>query len=308
MATHHDDPSSPNATDTTEAPGVRPGSSGIHAPTDKYLKNHNNPLLREYWRVFERKDGTAYIVPRPDGVASMYGICDDPDGESGGLDAIAKAHTGLCDHNNYDADLMNAMDPTDALLLATAFHRQLVFAWPEEPGFKPTTYDDDVVLACTALKSPHSDTLSFCDDTAAGKCTNGSCCNYDCDEQGRCIGMCGTPAKWVMEDLAVAMNEIYGILPGNGACDPLEWGATFGGCPTVAGCPIPPPEKCPLKFMGELNGSRDCCVASCTVKEGGTVSNGCTGITSGALGSLHTNPMQWSFAMAVCLAFTLLRK
>ena len=49
------------------------GRPGYHSPAgDTYVPNCDVQTLREYWRIFEQADGSAYMIPRPDGLGLAY--------------------------------------------------------------------------------------------------------------------------------------------------------------------------------------------------------------------------------------------
>ena len=54
----------------TRSDGAR---AGYHAPAenDIWVPDCQNPLAREYWRVFSQDGGTGYVIPRPDGTPEL---------------------------------------------------------------------------------------------------------------------------------------------------------------------------------------------------------------------------------------------
>lgn len=241
------------------------GRLGYHSPleTDVYLKDRNNPLKRELWRVFQKEDGTAYMIPRPDGLGLTYYLCEDwsPWKEK------AMAY-GLCNETVTDPTMINNMDPDDALLFANIFHRQLMFEHRDMdtdfPSLAPWVPDEDLLLACAELHAPQEETQDYCIAVEAR-----------CNEYGECIELGIAPSVTALEELVPALTDIYGILPDGSPCDPEEWGVSFG-CP-VAKCPAPP-GGCEYVDEYRLNEVRDCCAVLCFATD--SLGNECSGASS----------------------------
>eukprot|EP00539_Tryblionella_compressa_P005545 CAMPEP_0178753632 /NCGR_PEP_ID=MMETSP0744-20121128/11713_1 /TAXON_ID=913974 /ORGANISM="Nitzschia punctata, Strain CCMP561" /LENGTH=284 /DNA_ID=CAMNT_0020407457 /DNA_START=113 /DNA_END=967 /DNA_ORIENTATION=+ len=259
------------------------GRPGYHSPdpTDTYLRDENNPLQRELWRVFETKDGTAYVIPRPDALGLKYGLCDDEDDDSlpfGELSELALEY-GLCNETISDPSIINSMDPTDALQLTNYFHRQLIFEVTSDDMVGPFAPDNDILAACATIESPAPETTQYC-----------SAVEDKCNEDGVCIDIAVLPSPVAVKELVPALNALYGvILPSEHAhCDPDQWGSTFG-CP-VAKC-AEPPEGCQYdQAFYVLNDLRDCCAALCYATD--SLGNEC--ITSvGDLALMASGGARW---------------
>mmetsp|Transcript_14580 Transcript_14580/g.22630 ORF Transcript_14580/g.22630 Transcript_14580/m.22630 type:complete len:184 (-) Transcript_14580:706-1257(-) len=93
-------------------------------PGDTYLPDCKAPLLREYWRVFAKSEGMAYVVPRPDGIAKKYGLCDGSDELATILEKYAMCMETL---DRAGVDKINNIQPADALTVTNALHKNLLF-------------------------------------------------------------------------------------------------------------------------------------------------------------------------------------
>jgi len=170
-----------------------------HSPgaDSQYLPHCDAPLAHEYWRVFGMEDDTgvtAYMIPRPDGTAPLDALCAE--GSHGDLLA---AYT-LCDAS-VDIDLVNAMDPADALDLSFALHERLVFS--------AVDYGDMVSVEPWA---PPSDVLAIC-DTGADDGLAELCETYAEYYGGEtCLDIAVGFDLETAAALAAAMNDYYGVV------------------------------------------------------------------------------------------------
>lgn len=166
-------------------------------PDDTYLPDCDAPLNEELWRVFEQANGTAYVIPRPDGMGLVTGICDGDDAE---LAALFEANA-LCDEtlDSAGVETINSMDTTDALTITHALHENLEFAvaiygdgYADVTPFAPPEH---LVAACEGSSE------SVC-DAIDGK--------YDLDaEECLDIGIVFTEDDAAV--LADLLNDLYGI-------------------------------------------------------------------------------------------------
>lgn len=123
------------------------------APGEVWLPDCALPIDREYWRVFAIDASTAYMIPRPDGAADLPELCASDDAEL--LAALERAT--LC-QTSPDVDVVNAMDPADALTIAHALHLRFRFenvevatdSWSVEPA----PLDTDLVAMCEVNADP----------------------------------------------------------------------------------------------------------------------------------------------------------
>ena len=187
-----------NPTGTCE-PDDDGGRVCYHAPgaDSQYLPHCDAPLEREYWRVFAMEDDTgvsAYMIPRPDGSTPLAELC-----AAGGHAELLDRYT-LCDAS-VDVDLVNAMDPADALDIGFALHQQLVFTAVDYgegmAGVDPWAPPDDVLAICEA--GADAGLEAVCDFHWS---------NYDGEF---CNDIAMTPTLEEAELLAEAMNALYGI-------------------------------------------------------------------------------------------------
>jgi hypothetical protein len=171
-------------------------SGPLDDPDDVWIPDCNNVLEREYWRVFVRESGSAYIVPSPEGPPQYYGsACGDPQHP---LFEIVGRYS-FCDLTNPDAaPLIASMDLHDALAVAHYFHEQLEFSFAR--GFSPQAFMEDVVAACE-LRSPEDspEYATLCDRERA-RFESGSGTTADATYEGQGGA-----------DLAYHLNELYGI-------------------------------------------------------------------------------------------------
>jgi hypothetical protein len=161
--------SSSQAQDGNENPsgscGVRTDGSraGYHnALNHAWVPDCQNTLHREYWRVFVREGGEAYIIPRPDGALELRPICADPRHE---LRSIVDRYL-LCTVVSSKEHLrtVNTMSASDALQLTRFLHGQLRFRVVDSNGgvrIHPFAIPSDIVDACETSQRPISPALDL---------------------------------------------------------------------------------------------------------------------------------------------------
>ena len=169
------------------------------APEETYLPHCDAPLERELWRVFAMDEATAYMIPRPDGQGLELGICD---GDDAGLAELFESN-GLCEEN-ADPDVINAMDPTEAMAISLAMHERLVFSGGDygdgSGAVAPWAPDDDRVAACVGPLADDGTVAAYCEDLIL-RAANGECLDV------------GTVLSLEeAEVMAGGLNEIYGIV------------------------------------------------------------------------------------------------
>ena len=204
--------------------GNNGGRPGYHMPsqTTTYLPNPMNPLQRELWRVFKKEDGTAYIIPRPDGLGLEYGMCQ----VTNSLFTKAEQY-GLCDRT-ADPDIINSIDPDVALEFTAVFHQNLMFV-ANGNEISPWVPDEDILLACDTLVGDSKvATESYCTNVR-GRCD---------EKTGVCLEITFIPSEEEVEILVPALNKIYGIPELGEECSLDAWRSTDYMCP-VASCYIP---------------------------------------------------------------------
>lgn len=178
----------PSGNCTSDEDGGRPGYASP-GETDTYLPDCNAPLKREYWRVFVSSDEKAYIIPRPDAMGIEYDLC------AGTSEELFK-QGGLCEEA-ADPDVINNLEPKDALDITRALHELLVF---ERSGdsIKPFAPPDDVIAACDLTSNAAA--KSYCQELQG-----------QCDENGICNEMLMVPSSDAIEAIVPALNKLYGI-------------------------------------------------------------------------------------------------
>lgn len=136
-----------NPTGTCAAPDSG-GRAGYHHPGDsQWLPDCENPLAREYFRVFATKPDSAYLVPRPDGDVGLEQACTN---ERHPLHDVVIRHA-LCQPASTPAEVerANSLRPGDALAIAHELHASLRFmATDEGVGITPFPIPSDIVDAC----------------------------------------------------------------------------------------------------------------------------------------------------------------
>ena len=153
-----------------------------------------NPLLREYWRVFARSQESAYVMPRPDGEPRLTSICNDGLHE---LYALVDNY-GLCHPagSTAEVDRVNNMVVSDALKITHFLHTQLRFEVGGGLGISPFPIPSDILDACV-LDANSSDLQQICDR------------ERDRAESGQDIGFDYTGPGAI--ELVARLNELYGI-------------------------------------------------------------------------------------------------
>lgn len=119
-----------------------------HDPGDtKWLPDCQNPLAREYWRVFAKTAESAYLIPRADGAPGLQPACADEDHP---LHSIVKKYP-LCEmaSSRAEVDRVNSLPPADALAIAHELHRSLRFVVTDEGmGIAPFPMPSDIMDVC----------------------------------------------------------------------------------------------------------------------------------------------------------------
>ncbi|HEX2730259.1 MAG TPA: hypothetical protein VHM70_01590, partial [Polyangiaceae bacterium] len=204
-------PSRPNVANPSGdcVPADDGGRAGDHAPdpSDKYLPDCQLDLAREYYRVFEKVDGTAYMIPRPDGNPELLEPCADP---SNPLHDLTQRYP-ICESatSSEATNAINRMTPTDALELARFLHDRLVF-YVNDAGVVPYPFAADVLAACEANEDLRTNTLK---ERCAFEVEAAKSGVRD-DRAWTHTGVAGAA-------LADALNELYGIEP-SGLCNRLS--------------------------------------------------------------------------------------
>jgi hypothetical protein len=175
--------------------------AGYHAPADSlWLPDCQNPLAREYFRVFTESATSAYVIPRPDGSPYLEPVCSDPQHE---LHALVERHA-LCAVAASEAAVarVNSIPPADALRIARYLHGRLKWHVVDEAGagINPYPLPSDIVDACDL-------------DAPANSAAFESLCQRERDRlaSGFDIGFSYEGPGAV--ELAARLNQLYGIEP-----------------------------------------------------------------------------------------------
>ena len=163
-------------------------------PGDTYLPDCEAPLQREYWRVFAQSEDSAYVIPRPDGATALAQLCEEADEATA---ALLESYT-LC--GQTDIDLVNAMDPADALEITHLLHERLAFTVVDlgEGYFDvdPFVPMDDVLAACETAGAELDAYCEFQESRVDGD---------------GCTDIAYLPTEEEAVALAAAVNALYGI-------------------------------------------------------------------------------------------------
>jgi hypothetical protein len=195
-------PSAAQAQDTIRNPSGSCGTrrdgarAGYHSPGNAlWVPDCQNPLRREYWRVFVTPGGEAFVMPRPDGAPELQAICAGHDEMRVVVDRY-----GLCTvaRSSEQVRIVNTMNLSDALRITHFLNGRLEFSVVVEPGepayVRPYAIPSDVVDAC-AIRP---------DTTSAGLAAYCGSAPYRHE-----FPFFANPV--VAEALAARLNELYGI-------------------------------------------------------------------------------------------------
>jgi hypothetical protein len=185
----------PTGACTPEGDGARPG---YHYPGDsKWLPDCENPLAREYFRVFTQNGASAAIIPRPDGAADLQPVCAD---DAHALHALVEKYA-LCESASSAAQVerVNDMLPADALTITHFLHGKLRFSsGPGDEGISPPPLPSDVIDACDLAPSERSTALSEICERERNRLRSGIDIGYFYTGPGAV-------------ELVARLNELYGI-------------------------------------------------------------------------------------------------
>jgi hypothetical protein len=193
------DPSFPNPSGTC---GIRSdgGRAGYHAPggDDMWVPDCQNPLLREYWRVFSSNGVSAYVIPRPDGAPELGVPCADPQAE---LHPLVDRYELCAAAGAADASVINNIQLSDALRITHYLHTQLKFVVSSQYslGIQPYAIPSDVVDACAVDRGSNSTDLEAICQHVRDQISSGT------------EGPPFTPTEAGSGELAMRLNQLYGI-------------------------------------------------------------------------------------------------
>ncbi len=174
------------------------------ATTDPYLPLCDNPLPKEYWKLFTRDEGsTAYFLPRPDGAGLAYGYCESEDPEIAAL----FEDNALCTTIDSQAkvEIINNIDPADALEISRLIHEQLEFTavmtFEEFGAIAPFGLPVDLATVC----EQQAESLAAIESTCARLIDDGTVPTCEEDDMGTVL----TFEEATL--LADALNVLYGV-------------------------------------------------------------------------------------------------
>ncbi len=175
------------------------------ATSDPYLPLCDNPLAKEYWKLFTRDEGaTAYFLPRPDESGLFYGFCESEDPEIAAL----FQDNALCTTIDSQAkvEIINNIDPAEALEISRLLHEQLRFSAAASQGdfasIRPFGLPVDLATVC----EQQADSLAAIESTCARLIEDGTVPACEEDDMGF--------TELTLDEatlLADALNALYGI-------------------------------------------------------------------------------------------------
>jgi hypothetical protein len=172
--------------------------AGYHsADGSTWLPDCNNPLSREYWRVFAESPDSAYVIPRPDGAVAT--ICADASHE---LFELLDGR-GLCGDQGADfVERINHLPLEDALTLTHHLHSTLKFEAlktdGKTTGIAPYPLPSDIVDACALDFSSNSAELEALCQRERERLESGQAIGFSYEGPGA-------------DELVLKLNELYGI-------------------------------------------------------------------------------------------------
>jgi hypothetical protein len=175
--------------------GSRAGYHSVQGST--WIRDCENPLRREYWRVFVRDNQRSFVIPRPDGAPELQSACTDAEHQL----RILVERYGLCTQAATEAHvtLVNSMLPDHALQITHFLHTQLRFrVAPDGMGITPYPIPSDILDACALHPQANSAALT-------------ALCERERDRlaSGHAVGFVYTGAE--AAELVERLNELYGI-------------------------------------------------------------------------------------------------
>jgi hypothetical protein len=140
------------------------GRAGYNVPDgdDVWVPDCQNPLAREYWRVYSRDGVAGYVIPRPDGAPQLATPCTDSQHDLHPLVVRYELCSGAT--STEQVEIINHIDLSDALDITHFLHGQLKFVVSQDfLGIDPFPIPADIVDACVAGGGMNSSDLeSIC--------------------------------------------------------------------------------------------------------------------------------------------------
>jgi len=183
----------PSGSCKTSGDGSRAGYHSAAGST--WLADCQNPLRREYWRVFAQSEDSAYVIPRPDGAKELAAVCSDP---AHALNPLVEKYA-LCRsaEDGSAVSRVNDILPADALALTRFMHGALRFTSLGQ-GISPYPLPNDIVDACALHPDMASAELRFICERERDRLRSGHSIGFDYTGPGAI-------------ELTALLNELYGI-------------------------------------------------------------------------------------------------
>jgi len=191
----------PTGSCTAQSSGARRGLP-LPGEGDVWLPDCDRGGLREYWRVFRRPSGTAYVVPNPTLPPQYYvSACADLGNP---LFEIVSRYSFCNDLTLPETqNRVASMTPADAMTVAREYHRLLSFGF-YSPGILPEPVLGDVLDACELGTSEDSPEFQSVTCEHARAVSRGGGADAGAIPTQDWIGQGGA-------DLAFHLNKLYGI-------------------------------------------------------------------------------------------------
>jgi len=188
------------------------------SPGATWLPDCQNPVAREYWRVYARSADSAYMLPRPDGDPNLVAACNNA---AHPLHALVESYF-LCSPATTPETVSrtNDMLAADALQIAHDLHA--VFAFENDAGagvhIAPFPIPGDILDACALHPQESSADLAAICAREQERLQSGYTIGFTYDGPGAV-------------ELVARLNELYGI-----ACPAGLIPATICECGPDDGC------------------------------------------------------------------------
>lgn len=182
--------------------GTRRGEvrSGYDVPDDDdiWVPDCQNPLTREYWRVYSRDGVTAYVIPRPDGAPELATSCADSQHKLHPL--LIRYELCSAASSMEQVEVINHIALGDALVVTNFLHTQLRFVNTEVGlGIQPFPIPADIVDACALGGGMNSSDLE-------------AVCQRERDRIRSGLGIGFSYSGPGAVELVARLNELYGVL------------------------------------------------------------------------------------------------
>lgn len=170
--------------------------AGYHAPNGSvWVFDCQNPLHREYWRVFSDDGKVAYVIPRPDGSPAFHAACADVADPLHEL--VSKYSLCASASDAQQVEAVNHIALADAIRVTHFLHGQLRFV-AGGVGIDPYPLPSDIVDACDLAGHTNSVELQAMCDREKDRLHSGIDIGFTYEGSGAV-------------ELAARLNELYGV-------------------------------------------------------------------------------------------------